>query len=231
MTFSEFQNVVRFPNQISDRQYLDIADICKEYPYFSTAHLLYLKGLYKYDSDNFYDQLNRVAIYAMNRESLFELIFPKENKPKDNKKTKITIIDPVSEVKPDQEEEHEKLVNLEKRSFTQWLQTTRVRKTEPKENVDLDHKEKTDRLIGKFIEEHPHISSIKPKSDGKAIDLAYKGSIDHKNLMTETLARIYLDQKKYEKAEKAYRILSLKYPEKSGFFADKIKEIKKHKES
>jgi hypothetical protein len=44
--------------------------------------------------------------------------------------------------------------------------------------------------------------------------------------MTETLAKVYLQQKKYDNAIKAYEILSLKYPEKSGFFADRIKAIK-----
>ncbi len=44
-------------------------------------------------------------------------------------------------------------------------------------------------------------------------------------LMTETLAKVYLEQKKYENAMQAYKILSLKYPEKSGFFADQIKSI------
>ena len=43
--------------------------------------------------------------------------------------------------------------------------------------------------------------------------------------MTETLAKVYLEQKKFSKAIKAYEILSLKYPEKSGFFADQIKAI------
>ena len=45
------------------------------------------------------------------------------------------------------------------------------------------------------------------------------------SLMTETLAKVYLEQKKYENAIQAYRILSLKYPEKSGFFADQIKRV------
>ena len=44
--------------------------------------------------------------------------------------------------------------------------------------------------------------------------------------MTETLAKIYLQQKKYKKALYAYQILSLKYPEKNGFFANQIKTIK-----
>ena len=45
--------------------------------------------------------------------------------------------------------------------------------------------------------------------------------------MTETLARVYLEQKKYKKAIQAFKILSLKYPEKSGFFADQIRAVKK----
>ena len=45
--------------------------------------------------------------------------------------------------------------------------------------------------------------------------------------MTETLAQVYLEQKKYKKAIQAYKILSLKYPEQSGFFADRIKAVKK----
>jgi hypothetical protein len=44
--------------------------------------------------------------------------------------------------------------------------------------------------------------------------------------MTETLARIYLEQKKYLKAIQAYQILILKYPEKSSYFADCISDIK-----
>ena len=44
--------------------------------------------------------------------------------------------------------------------------------------------------------------------------------------MTETLAKVYLEQKKYKKAIQAYRILSLKYPEKSSFFANRIKAVK-----
>jgi tetratricopeptide (TPR) repeat protein len=48
-------------------------------------------------------------------------------------------------------------------------------------------------------------------------------------LITETLAMIYFDQKKYDKAIDAFKKLSLKYPEKSVYFANRIEEIEKLK--
>ena len=47
--------------------------------------------------------------------------------------------------------------------------------------------------------------------------------------MTETLAKVYLEQGHYEKAINAYEILSLKYPQKSSLFANQIKAIKQLK--
>ncbi len=45
-------------------------------------------------------------------------------------------------------------------------------------------------------------------------------------LITETMARVYEMQKKYQKAIKAYEILALKIPEKNDFFAARINYLK-----
>ena len=47
--------------------------------------------------------------------------------------------------------------------------------------------------------------------------------------MTETLAKVFVKQKKFRKAIEAYEILGLKYPEKNSLFANQIREIKKLK--
>ena len=50
--------------------------------------------------------------------------------------------------------------------------------------------------------------------------------LEDENLVTETLAKVFAKQKNFKKAIKAYKQLSLKYPEKSIYFAAQIEKIK-----
>jgi tetratricopeptide (TPR) repeat protein len=120
----------------------------------------------------------------------------------------------------------------EQHSFQEWLQLSRTvpieREKENPINLSLpvinDDKKKKLELIDKFIEASPKISPVK---HGVASTVAFDlNAGDNSFLMTETLARVYLEQKKYQKAIQAYEILILKYPEKSSFFADRIADIK-----
>ncbi|HOD10951.1 MAG TPA: tetratricopeptide repeat protein [Flavobacterium sp.] len=117
----------------------------------------------------------------------------------------------------------------EKHSFQEWLQLARfkpiIREAE-KSVTEIEisvEKQKKIELIDKFIENNPKITPI--SKDAQNIIIEQKTE-DTTYLMTETLARVYLEQKKYSKAIQAYEILILKYPEKSSFFADRISDIK-----
>ncbi|NDP25919.1 MAG: hypothetical protein GZ087_00615 [Flavobacterium sp.] len=116
----------------------------------------------------------------------------------------------------------------EKHSFQEWLQLSRtqpiVRDENPENKLIDDEKKKKAQLIDKFIEASPKISPIKQNATSSLNTNSNK--TDNSYLMTETLARVYLEQKKYQKAIQAYEILILKYPEKSSFFADRISDIK-----
>lgn len=94
-----------------------------------------------------------------------------------------------------------------------------------KEEEAFDPKRKKAEIIDKFIETNPKISPIKPSGTSPMVQLSINNE-DNSYLMTETLARVYLEQKKYTKAIQAYEILILKYPEKISFFADRISDIK-----
>ena len=119
----------------------------------------------------------------------------------------------------------------EKHSFQEWLQLSRiqpiVRKDTEDEKITFASKNETQKkkleLIDKFIETNPKIPAVKHGSaTPSTFDLNKE---DHSMLMTETLAKVYLEQKKYQKAIQAYEILILKYPEKISFFADRISDI------
>jgi len=118
-------------------------------------------------------------------------------------------------------------------SFGEWLKITSFKpiiredediKVKPEENT----KTKKFELIDKFIATSPKIQPI--KMDTPIHNIAKSQMMQPEALMTETLARIYVEQKNYGKAIQSYKILSLKYPEKSGFFADQIQAIKEIQE-
>lgn len=122
----------------------------------------------------------------------------------------------------------------EKHSFQEWLQLSKLlpvkredeEKTANEGNTPPadEAKLKKIELIDRFIETNPKI--VPDKNNPPAPANIEKSTQDTSYLMTETLARVYLEQKKYSKAIQAYEILILKYPEKSVFFADRISEIK-----
>jgi hypothetical protein len=93
------------------------------------------------------------------------------------------------------------------------------------ESIEEEKKKKAE-IINKFIETNPKIPPIKPTAIVPTVMLDPNKNEDNSYLMTETLARVYLEQKKYTKAIQAYEILILKYPEKISFFADRISDIK-----
>lgn len=78
------------------------------------------------------------------------------------------------------------------------------------------------KAIEKFIESEPKISQL--RDEGSYIIKEKKDDISH--LMTETLAKIYTEQKLYTKAIQAYEILSKKHPEKEQYFMEKVQEVK-----
>ena len=116
----------------------------------------------------------------------------------------------------------------ETHSFSEWLQLAKIapivrEEAEKQISVSSELEKKFD-LIEKFIELNPKIPQAKDTTS-IPINIA-KSNETPSSIMTETLAQIYLEQKKYSKAIQAYEILILKYPEKSSFFADRIKNIK-----
>lgn len=118
----------------------------------------------------------------------------------------------------------------ESHSFAEWLALTRAKPIERKEEKQNNSNSLSRKLelIDDFISKSP---KIKPNTPSSSSNLAADRGVPPEALMTETLARVYLEQKNYKKAIQSYKILILKNPEKSGFFADQIRAIKKLQEN
>ncbi len=85
-------------------------------------------------------------------------------------------------------------------------------------------------LIDKFLSSEPTVRKKRnlPETNTTPVEnsgILEKSVTENDEIITETLANIYAQQKNYDKALNAYKKLSLKYPEKSVYFASRIKEI------
>ena len=92
------------------------------------------------------------------------------------------------------------------------------------ESNHIDPKETE--IIDNFLKRDPQISPPKPEQIDNE-NKAKKSAEDHNDLVSETLAKIYIEQMLYHKAIETYQKLILKFPEKSRYFADLIQSLEK----
>lgn len=125
--------------------------------------------------------------------------------------------------KPKAEEIPDSNVGTFINTWQSWLKIDRPKSEESPEKT-IVVKEK---IIDQFIEKNPKISQL--KDEVNFVVKEKKDDISH--LMTETLAKLYVEQKLYSKAIKAYETLIDKHPQKEDYFKEKIEEVKEIRKS
>ncbi len=116
-------------------------------------------------------------------------------------------------------------------SFSEWLQfasdnelPSETTKQEPKLTGPPKETRSNIELIDHFLDQHAE----SPKKRAEFFNpqkVAAKSQTEDFTVVSETLAKIYFQQEKYDLATQAYEALRLKYPEKSVYFAARLKEI------
>lgn len=117
-------------------------------------------------------------------------------------------------------------VNKEKQK-TQQAVSESEKTSEPTKDPLQARKQKNKAIIDKIIESSPGLIRQKEEQKFYTPDIKAKESLlENEHLVTETLARIYALQGSVNKAVRAYEILSLKFPQKSAYFATLIQKLK-----
>ncbi|HRZ41854.1 MAG TPA: hypothetical protein P5228_04030 [Bacteroidales bacterium] len=170
------------------------------YPWFQGLHLLLLKKMHADADPSFTGQLHRSSWFVPDRKILWHLLHTPELMIR-----QALPKDPEPQLEPQPQP---------------VVEVTSATAPEAKKEEDP----KAD-LIKQFIQAEPRIVP-REGSFESAVELAEKSNIPVFDLVTETLANVYLQQGNKSKAIKILEKLSLSMPEKSSYFAARIAEIK-----
>jgi len=234
----------------------DLKLLIEEFPHFQTAWILYIKNLHILKDVRFESKLKTAAIYIPDRKVLKRIIYgtyipgeqPKHFVVQDNmiiaenttleNKTKSEeienslpedilnandyfISDRIAKNPEKIEIDDEELLNFNFEGEKGLVSSEKISKGDIN---DLQKPDKT-KLIDKFLASDPHIVPDKNFiSDSSTASSLIINEDD--GLFSETLAKIYINQEHFDKAILTYEKLSLKYPEKSIYFAGQIEKIK-----
>ena len=232
MDAKRFNELIDQYDPLNKNIVLEFLSISKEYPYFQLPYYYHAKSLKDQGSDQYEKVLNNLALKTQDR-SVLKKSMEVEFKPNNSNEENIPIIEAnfheieekTEEVFSNKTPEKKEINNL-KLSFIEWIKFTEDKTISGEKKVLGDKKSPLQdkmSIINKFIDNDPKISPVK-QSENTISQIKFDDYTDE--LMTETLAKVLVKQKKYKKAIRAYKILSLKYPEKNVLFATQIEKIK-----
>ena len=238
----DHQDIVRLLNtdHYSPADLEEVNGICRNYPMFNLAHMLKVRIREAIGQDK-ESELKVAAVYSNDRKKLFQLVTevtaPQEIEvdavPVETERSGIEFSNESNQEADVIIEQHAPYAVSDAGSDLLELDETQMDDHE-QDNVEIQtiDKEapatggvKKNRLILDFLEDEPGPIRADKKS-GLKVDASLASIREHDGFITDTLAQIYVKQGLYAKAIYAYEKLSLKYPEKSAYFAAQIEKIK-----
>ncbi|MDR0574260.1 MAG: hypothetical protein LBG96_09575 [Tannerella sp.] len=253
MTRAEFYEWISDPSLLTKNSLQELRQMVDDFPYFHAVRMLYLKNLAVLDDVRLEKELRKMSVYVPDRRLLFLLINDRlfvGKKERTSPAAEINKTEKAFEViekatpsdGPDEKDFVSTLLSkpissaVATSDYVNWLEENA--EDLPAENGTenrLKHQDLIDsfmanesdrfaqRLGGAFSDRGTEADNERERPKQDALE---KISLDD-SYFTETLARVYIDQKRYDKALEIIRVLNLKYPEKNIYFADQIRYLEK----
>jgi len=232
MNKENFYSLIDNTTALDSTTQQELKAIINEYPYFESARLLYTKNLILTDKELYKKELGKTAIFCADRRKLFYTIREEEyalfikdlREAVDEPDRTQALLDSFL---TSLEETEEALVitnpdsHIVSTDYLAYLDSlganTEVKETEA---APMKHQD----IIDNFIEKAASDEIFVP-SDIKEYNTPQIIENDNSNdaFLSETLTRVYIKQKKYDKALTIIKRLNLNFPQKSVYFADQIR--------
>jgi len=255
MTCAELYEWMDDPTLLTKSSLQELRQMMEDYPYFHAVRMLYLKNLAVLQDVRLEKELKKMSIFIPDRRQLYTLIHERPADDNQSRKTEPlakdkdmteTVIEVVEKAVPAGEPDEQDFVSTliskpvspvaATSDYANWLaQNVADLPTADCADDLLKHQQLIDSFIA-FESDHfaQRISNTAvPKAPEPAIEdempvleTTEKSSLDD-SYFTETLARVYITQKRYDKALEIIRVLSLKYPKKNRYFADQIRYLER----
>ena len=239
----EITELINHPERMDRDTLYELRSILALHPYFQTARLLMLQNLYLLHDATFDEELRRAAVYITDRKTIFQMVeaahyqlrqqltanSPKPKAESPSSRTIDLIDNFLDSIPQDEEETNEK----NKRKPTpadaavDYVAYLLACEGDGNANESKDTPQmKGQDLIDTFLEQEKGRIMIdlpeEPSSDDH--DHEEEGEEEY---FTETLARIYIKQGRYQRALDIITRLSERYPKKNAYFTDQIRFLEK----
>lgn len=245
----EMTELINHPERLDRDTLYELRSMLALHPYFQTARILMLHNLFLLHDETFDEELRKAALYITDRKVIFQMIeaghyvlrnmeataTQKNINSVDNNNRTVALIDNFLDSIPADDEEQQQDGQPKRKptpadaaiDYVAYLMAT-----ESTLETEQAPQMKGQDLIDTFLQQEQGRIQLSQSADVETTaDIQEELQADEEDqeeeYFTETLARIYIKQGRYQKALDIIGRLNQQFPHKNAYFADQMRFLEK----